>query len=186
MHGIGHDHAHVTINTRAAVPPAVGLRGIVHAHGQHVGCREVQLRRQVERETGVSVRMRSELVAVEIYRGVPVDSVKLDADLFALPLGGSSERLAIPACSRRKETAPGAAWIVLIGRAFNAPVMRKIYSAPRAIGKRFGFSATRVAEEESPVGVRRQHQPGRLHFCGGQGNSPEQRQSGAEGNGQAR
>ena len=162
MHGVRYDDSHVPVDTRPAVPAAVRLGGVVDAHRQNVRSREVEVRREVEMEAGISVGMSSQLVPVHIHRRVPIDSVKLHADSFAFPLGRRAERLAIPSDAGWKIAAFRARRIVLVGPAFDAPIVREIYRAPGPVRKRARLGAARVAEEESPAGVSSQDQPGRV------------------------
>jgi len=183
MRGIGHDYSHMPIDARPAVPPAVRLRGIVHAYCQDVAPRKVQVRREVENETGVSVGVHSQFAPVEINSSVLVDAVELDTHSLPSPLHRRAERLAVPPCACRKEAAARTSWIVLIGHAFNAPVVRQIDCAPGPIWQVTRFGAARVAEQKFPVGVRRQLERVRLLLrCGHRsGRKPRQDEADCDG-----
>jgi len=145
VRGIGDDHADMAVDTGAAVPAAVGLRGIIDADGEYVRCGEVQLWREIKTETGVAVGLSAELGAIEVDGRVAVDAIKFDADSLALPIRGSSERFAIPTSAGRKKTAPGSGRIVFVGRRLDAPVVGEIDGTPGIVGEGAGFGAARVA-----------------------------------------
>src|SRR5271166_754834 len=115
-------------------------------------------------ETGVPVWLVPQFAPVQIHCCVPVDSVKLNADAFASPLRRHAKCLAIPPRPRWEITALRARRVVLVDPPLDAPIVRKVHSAPVRIVKQAGLGAAGVAEEEFPVRIRSQFEPGFLRL----------------------
>src|SRR5215469_3080024 len=110
--------------------------------------------------------MRAELVPVEIHGGIAVYAIEFNTHTFALPAWGSVECVAVPANAAGEESSAGAAGVVLVGLAFDAPVVGQVDGAPGGIGKGGRLGSGGITKDELPAGVGREVLAGRVRFCG--------------------
>ena len=148
------DEAHMTIDSGSAVPAAVRLLTVVHPHGDHVGFGDLQVRSKIELEAGVAIRMRPQLVPIQVYGRVLVHAVELNANALALPAGLCLKSFSIPTRTCRKESSSPRGWVILLGCSFDAPVVREVHGSPGSVVERRRLRAAWISEEELPVEVR--------------------------------
>src|SRR4051794_39356790 len=153
MRRICDDHSHMSIYARAAVPAAVRLSGVVHSHSQNICIRETQLRREIQLEAGVAIGLRTQLMPVQVNRGIPVNAVKLHADSLASPIRRGAKSLAIPASAVWEKAPARAGWIRLLRPALDAPIMRQLHCSPRLSLKRGCLRSARIPEQKFPPGI---------------------------------
>jgi hypothetical protein len=115
MHGICHHHSHMPIDPRPAVPAAVRLRGVVHAHRRTLGPTESRLAPTKVRSTAHSLparvgptasaraslwlRCRCVACPIEAIMRKRDDSGTVDIPLFGSALPVHSRRVRLPAPS---------------------------------------------------------------------------------------
>src|ERR1700691_3126081 len=126
--------------------------------------------------------MPSQLVPVEVYGGVFVDSVELNTHTLAFPLRSSGKCLAIPTGSCGKKAFAAAGWTFFVGDPFNTPIVRKIDGAPASICERTRLCAGWIAQEKAPAEIRREFLTRARLFCSRHGNADHCREGRAERN----
>ncbi len=151
------------------------MLGLVYSHRQHVRCAGLQMRREIVKESRVSVGMCAEVAAVDIHGRVHVDAFELDADLAARPGGGNGERAPVPAHAAGKEAAASARGVLRIHPALDAPIVRHVEGAPGGGVEAGAFGARGVPQEKSPLVIEGQTLARRRLLTGGLGGSQSAR-----------
>ena len=149
---VGHNEVDVAADARTGVPTARGNL-MVNLDGDGILLARLEVRGEVEREGGVTVRVVTQLGAVDPHGGIHIDTIEIDADLLTGKSAVDKEALAIPADAARLVGALGlkVGRIVLI----DAVVVGKRHVLPRRIVKRGIVGAAGVAQIEFPVVVKR-------------------------------
>src|ERR1700722_5616228 len=147
----------MAVDAGTGVPSAARLLRAIHAHRDDIGFGEVQIRHQVEPETGVGIGMNAELLAIQKHGSVGRHSVEFNADLFAFPTRWSRKSPAIPADTGGEVATTRAGCILLARCLLNTPVMRQVDGAPTGVLKRLRGSIGGVAQEELPTVICPEH-----------------------------
>src|ERR671939_350630 len=95
-------------------------------------------------EADVAVRSPAQMKAVDPNIAGRHDAVELYEDPTMLHTRGQSEMLSIPTNSSRKKAARAARWVLLIKRAFNAPVVRHVQLSPLRVVETNTFRILRI------------------------------------------
>ena len=120
---------HVAINAGAGIPARRTVLGR-QPHRQHVRLRpEVQMRRQVERETDVSVRPAAQFLSVEPDGASLTLRRRIRREVSALARVGKCESFAVPARAEDRQR-PGMRIQLRIERTFDRPIVRQAHLAP--------------------------------------------------------
>ena len=149
---VGHHEIDVTADAGTGIPTARG-NPMVDLDSDGVLFARLEVRGEVEREGGVTVRVVTQLGAVDPHGGIHIDAIEIDANLLSGKSAVDKEALAVPA---------DAAWLVgalglEVGRIvlIDAVVVGKRHVLPRRIVKRGIVGAAGVAQIEFPVVVKR-------------------------------
>ena len=92
---------HAAVDSAPGIPAAGGSL-VIHLHGDHILLPELDIVRQVVGKRRVAVGMISHLLAIDVYGGIHVNPVKIDAHPFARLICGDGEILAVPSDSSRQ------------------------------------------------------------------------------------
>ena len=148
VHRIGDHEVDVAANAGAGVP-AGGRDLVVNAHGDDVLAAKVDKVGNVKREGRVAVGVGSQLLAVDVDRGIHVDAVKVDEDGLALEVLAHLKALAIPAHTAGLVGALALARLDVV--LVDGVVMRNVDVLPGGVIVGRLLSARGLAEVELPV-----------------------------------
>src|SRR5262249_33453393 len=121
------------INTRTAVPAAVWLCRVVDPNCERVRRADFQRFREVQRKACVTIFLRTEFLTVQIKGRITVNPNNPNAPAWASPSGRRLKLFTVPADTARKEALTGAARIVLVRLALDAPIVREIQFSPGSV-----------------------------------------------------
>ena len=138
----------VAVDAGSRIEAGVGDAAVVHADGQDVVSRAVQVGGQVIQEGGVACGAHAEQVSVEVHRGAVVDTLEVDVGLaFGQPAG--IEMLAVPADAGGEVA--GAGGVVGRERALDGPVVGELDARPPGVVEVRSVRSCDVAEDEGPA-----------------------------------
>ena len=154
LHGLGKPD--VAIDSAARIPSAVRLVTIIHLHGNHIITLPINIRCKVVLESTVAVRTGSELMAVDVYGRVHVNSIEGNGKAVVLLMRIQGEMLPVPSYSARQSASAGSRRIAWREIALYRPVMRQIQASPMGVSIiRFPHSC-RISQSEKPALIKRQ------------------------------
>ena len=130
----GFSKPNMAIDAATAVPTAVGLVAVVHFDSDHIVTFFIYIRCKVVFETAISIGAGAELMAVDIDRGVHVDTIEANDIAVELLLGVDGEMLAIPAHSSGQGTTAGTRGITWQEVALDRPVVGQVERSPSLVG----------------------------------------------------
>ena len=165
---VGDRQPDVAVDPAAAIPAGVGLSRVVHPDGHHVDAGH-QVPGDVVGEAGVAVGAAPQMDAVDPDVGVHVHAIELEPDGALACAPRQPERLAVPPDTRGEEAHAAPARGVLAGRAFDAPVVRKVQPAPVAVVEPGLLGSGGIAQGEAPAGIHGEALPLRRDGGGSHG-----------------